>query len=186
MNDLKRLRAACKARLRDVEIPRPFDLDQFARNVQSHRNRPLFILPLQKPASDNSPYGTWWATKNGDFIFHEPETTELHRTQIVLHELAHMLLGHSAALVMDQGVSREGLPDIDPEIVESMMRDPQIVESLLHRHDYASPEEREAEMLGSLMLEEAGLARLSPAAPRDALSRLGDVLGHPRGKRGTR
>ena len=176
MNDLKRLRAACKARLRDIEIPRPFDLDVFAENVQAHRNRPLFILPSLVPASDKSPYGTWWATRGGDFIFHEPHTTPLHRAQIVLHELAHMLLGHSAAVVIDADISRSALPDLDPEVVES----------ILHRHDYDTPEEREAEMLGSLMLEEAGLTPAFPAAQGDVLSRLGDVLGHPRGKRGSR
>ncbi|WP_194904797.1 hypothetical protein [Catenulispora rubra] len=175
MNDLKRLRAACKARLRDIEIPRPFDLDEFARNVQAHRNRPLLILPAPDPTSDDMPYGSWWATDHGDFIFYEPHTTELHRTQIVLHELAHMLWGDEAAGVADSPAANTGLPDIEPAAIRTMMT----------RHNYSTPEERRAELLASLILEETGMAP-APAAEDGLAARLSDVLGNPRRKRSLR
>lgn len=175
MNDLKRLRAACKARLRDIEIPRPFDLDAFARNVQAHRARPLFILPSPLPASEKTPYGSWWAADWGDFIFHEPRTTELHRTQIVLHEVAHILWGDKPTGVLEVEVSLTALPDIDPMVVRAMM-------TRMNRHNYSTPEERRAEILASLILEQTGQAA-APTAEDGLIGRLSDVLSNPRRKR---
>lgn len=175
MRDLKRLRRACEQRLDGLPIPSPFDLDAFAANVQKQRGgRQMYILPLPIPASEVSPYGVWVATANEDFILHEPNTSPLHRAQIVLHELGHMICGHRSDDVLDLRILRLVLPSLDPDIVRTM----------LTRHDHhAQDDEQEAEMFASLVLEKAGYAP-APGMTEDAvLDRIGDALGHPMRRR---
>lgn len=163
-----------EAHLRDLVLPRPFSVPALCEAVARHRGRPLRLLPLPEPASESSPYGAWVQTGTADFILHEQDTSSTHRDQIVLHEIAHMLLGHEADAVMDAGTARRVLPDLDPAAVSLM----------LSRHAYSSAEERQAEMLASLILERSTDDLSPPAAADDVLGRLGDALRHPiRGRR---
>jgi hypothetical protein len=143
LNDQKRFRALCDAQLRELTIPDPFDLYGFCESIAKHRGRPLTLLPLPIPAGEECPFGLWIETGAGDFVLHEAGTSPLHRDQIVLHELAHMLLGHGAGTVLDGIPLSETLPDLDPAVVLRMMA----------RHTYDSVEEQEAEDLASLILE---------------------------------
>ncbi|MBQ1022739.1 hypothetical protein KBX71_33375 [Micromonospora sp. D93] len=80
----------------------------------------------------------------GDFdaIFFEQDTSPLHQLLIIGHELGHLLAGHQATEVLDADASRLLLPDLDPQLVQRS----------LGRSNYAADEEREAEMIGSLLL----------------------------------
>ncbi|MER7507975.1 hypothetical protein ABTX82_06350 [Streptomyces lavendulae] len=82
--------AAIVARL---EIPRPFQLHAFLEVVAVERGRPLIIAELQEINPD-IPCGMWMSTSEADHIFYKPAASPILRTQIVLHELAHMLLEH--------------------------------------------------------------------------------------------
>jgi hypothetical protein len=172
VSDLKRLRRACEQQLRGLRIPSPFNLEAFADEVQARRGRRrLQILPLPIPASSVSPYGVWIATRTGeDFILHEPHTTALHRAQIVLHELGHMLFDHRPDAVLDEEAIKVMLPDLDPGVVTSV----------LSRHElHGRQAEQEAEMLASVVLERAGYAPAPSLNEDDVLARIGDALGHP-------
>ncbi len=88
------------------------------------------------------PYG------DQDVIYHQPWATGLHRTQIVLHEIAHLVCGHvSHATALPKALVATGLLDqIEPGAFSHMFA----------RHDnYGDDQEREAEVLASLMLEYA-------------------------------
>jgi hypothetical protein len=130
----------------------------------------MHILPLPIPASEVSPYGVWIATHDEDFILHEPHTTPLHRVQIVLHELGHMICGHRSDDVLDVRILQLLLPDLDPAMVRSM----------LTRHDHHNRyDEQEAEMFASLVLEKSGYDPNPGLAEDGLLDRIGDALGHP-------
>lgn len=175
MRDLKQLRRACEQRLLGMPVPRPFDLDAFAAAVQEQRGgRRMYILPLPIPASEVSPYGMWIATHDEDFVFHEAHTSPLHRAQIVLHELGHMICGHRSDEPVDIPFLRQLMPDLDPAVVAST----------LTRHDHLKREdEQEAEMFGSLVLERAGYDPDPGLAADGLLDRIGDALGHPMRRR---
>lgn len=166
MNDLTRFRALCEALLRDLSIPDPFEIEAFCAEVAAHRGRPLRLLPLPLPASRDSTFGVWVQTDEADFVLHEQDTTPLHRDQIVLHEVAHMMLGHQTDVALDPGSMTEALPDLAPAVVRKM----------LSRDSYGTVEEEQAEWLGTLILERG------TRKPRSDgwLSRLGDALQHPR------
>jgi len=151
----RQLRRAGEELLRELDIPPPFTVAAVCAAVQRVRRRPLKVLPLPVPASDGAPYGVWVETAEADFILHEAATSPAHRDQIVMHEIAHILLGHGARTGHDPAAA-----------------------AVLDRHGYTPAEERHAEVLASLILECAD--ELSPLArPRGLLARIGDALRHP-------
>lgn len=76
-----------------LQLPRPFELHSFLEAVSAERGRPLIIAEL-KEINPLIPCGMWMSTSEADHILYKPAASPILRTQIVLHELAHMLLNH--------------------------------------------------------------------------------------------
>lgn len=159
-----RLRRRCEERLAGIALPEPFDIDAFAAVVAGHRGRPLTLRPMPG-LGHGAPCGLWIAVAGADYVFYDPGTSRLHAEHIVLHELAHMLSGHRVGLDVSGGALDRLVPDLDK----------QTVERILGRVSYTTAQEREAEMLASLIRSRAS----GSAPPRTAggtLGRLADVL----------
>ena len=150
------LRRRCEARLRNITIPNPFDLDAFCAEVEARRGRPLIRRPVPGLSAD-APCGLWVGTATADHVFYDPGTSPLHAEHIVLHEIAHILCGHSGG---DAALARL-FPDLDPAAVTRV----------LGRVSYPTEQEREAEMMASL------IRGRSARPPRTTLGRVADVLG---------
>ena len=150
------LRRRSEKRLRGIRIPNPFDLDAFCAEVSARRGRPL-IRESVPGLSAEAPCGLWIGTDRADYVFYDPGTSPLHAEHIVLHELAHILCGHSGG---DAAMSRL-FPDLDPAAVGRV----------LGRVSYTSEQEREAEMMASL------IRGRSARPPRTTLGRVADALG---------
>jgi hypothetical protein len=144
MNLLRRnrVRRRCRAWLRELTLPEPFDLTELCRSVSISRGRPLHVRGIPGPASRGRPCGIWIATDDDDWIFVDQQTSPLHRQHIVLHELAHMLCGHAAGDLPENDMLRRLFPDLSPAMVRTV----------LSRTSYQSEPEREAEVLASLIL----------------------------------
>ncbi|WP_203784221.1 hypothetical protein [Paractinoplanes rishiriensis] len=153
------LRRQCERRLRGIRIPNPFDLDAFCGEVSRRRGRPLIRRPVPGLSAD-APCGLWIGTDRADHVFYDPGTSPLHAEHIVLHELAHILCGH-AGHTGAGGALAQLFPDLDPETVRRV----------LGRVSYSSAQEREAELMASLI---RGRSTRPPGTP---LGRLTDVLG---------
>lgn len=128
--------------VRDLDIPSPFSIREFAARLERQRNRPIRLRPFS--FTPGGPCGLWIGTAEADYVYYEQGTTPFHRSVIALHELAHMLLGHYG-LSAWQSLARRVAPDVSPALVSLM----------LGRSGYSSPEEREAETLASLILDRA-------------------------------
>jgi hypothetical protein len=89
--------------------------------------------------------------------FYDPGTSPLHAEHIVLHEVAHILSGHDGA--------RDGFARLVPDL------DPATVRRMLGRAGYPSAQEREAEMMASL------IRARSARPPRTTLGRVVDAFG---------
>nr|WP_296064373.1 hypothetical protein [uncultured Actinoplanes sp.] len=153
---MESLRRRCEARLRGLRIPSPFDLDAFCDEVAARRGRPL-VRQAVPGLSAEAPCGLWVGTGRADHVFYDPGTSPLHAEHIVLHELAHILSGHSGR---DAGLARL-FPDLDPATVRRV----------LGRVSYTTAQEREAEMMASLI-------RGRPAPPPGTtLGRVAGALG---------
>jgi hypothetical protein len=133
---VEKLRQRCESRLRGLDIPDPFDLDVFCAAVAERRGRPLIRRAVPGLSAD-APCGLWIGTADADHVFYDPGTSTLHAEHIVLHELAHILSGHSGA----DGPLARLFPDLDPAVIGRV----------LGRAAYSDTQEREAEMMASLI-----------------------------------
>lgn len=115
----------------------------------------------------------WIALPDHDVVYFESATSKVHREHIILHEVGHILCDHRPHSSPDVRSLQQLLPDLDPAMVSRVMG----------RSRYTEPEEREAEVMASLIIERAGGAFAStPSAgassPVDTvLSRLASALG---------
>lgn len=130
------------AMIRELDIPTPFDLGEFALRLERKRNRPIRLCPFR--SGPGVPCGAWIATAEADYVYYEQGTTRFHANLIALHEIAHILLGHDG-LPPWQHLARRVAPDVHPALVRL----------ILSRSAYVSPEERDAETLASLILDRA-------------------------------
>jgi hypothetical protein len=164
---VRRLRRRCERRLSGVPIPHPFDLTEFCARVAHLRGRRLTVQAV--PALNSAaPCGLWISMPGADYILYDPDTSRLHAEHIVLHELGHMLCGHTIAAGVRNSTIARLLPDIDPRTVARV----------LGRACYSNAQEQEAEMLASVIWARAARGPAgTPAGTRgDALGRLADVL----------
>jgi hypothetical protein len=141
--DLPSLRQRCRERLRGLPVPRPFDVRTLCERVADGRGRPIHLMAVAMPAA--GPCGLWISGERQDHIVYERSTSPMHQEHIIVHELAHLVLGHEGGA----GLSSEHLGRLFPRL------DPAMVRRALGRAAYSTDEEREAEMLASLLLEQA-------------------------------
>lgn len=162
--DIKTLRARCARRLAGLEIPDPFDIDVLCDNLAALRGRPLHVLPLPEGAPKGMPCGMWMGTGSADFVWYDASTSRAHADHIIAHELAHMLCDHFGPA--DEVLSTSLAPQIDPSTVKLM----------LGRTRYDTEQEREAELMASLLTAPAAAA---PDVEGRVLSRLHENLFAP-------
>jgi hypothetical protein len=156
--------------IRDLEIPVPFDLGLFVAWLQRRRGRGIRLCPFGSGAG--MPCGFWIGTAEADCIYYERATSAFHQTHIVMHEIAHMLLGHRGRTPAWQGVARVLAPDLDPELIRL----------ILGRGTYDAREEEEAETLASLILQQSGNPSGSVSAARYEDARVLGCLQHVWGR----
>jgi hypothetical protein len=136
-------RRRCAAIAAGLDIPRPFDLDVLLARVGASRGRKIYLHPLV--SGPGIPCGLWLGTARADHIFAEAGTSPWHRMQIAVHEVAHMLLGHSSTGDDTLRLASMLAPDVSPAVIRMF----------LGRSVFFTEEEREAETLASLILTRA-------------------------------
>jgi hypothetical protein len=137
--DVAELTARCRARLAQLDLPRPFDLAAFADRVGRDRGRPLLRIGHALPV--DGPRGLCLSTRDADYIIYEQATSPVHQEHIVLHEICHLLCGHTGRESMGDGHARLLFPSLDPAVVGRV----------LGRSSYTTDEEQEAELLASMI-----------------------------------
>ncbi|WP_025619387.1 hypothetical protein [Salinispora cortesiana] len=171
---LRQLRKRCKRVVAELNMPETFDILDLCRFLGERRGRPIHLVPIRLPV--HTVCGMWVPTDSFDAVFYEQDTSPIHQMLIIGHELGHLLAGHRPAAVLEPDASKLLLPDLDP----------QTVQRFLGRGTYAAEEEREAEMIGSLLLhrvhDSSDAAGTEPPrdSPEAALrDRLRQSLEHP-------
>ncbi|MFI9270134.1 hypothetical protein ACIGXM_05390 [Kitasatospora sp. NPDC052896] len=181
-----------------LTVPRPFDLTEFCRRIADQRGRPLHLVPVANPGEVDLPCGLWLGTDRADLVFYDAAAEPILKTQIVLHEISHMLLGH---LTPDVGLlttasDAAGTPADAPAETTAPAHDPKAalavaadrvadrelglatdqelglatdrVLALLARDGYSSRQESEAEALATLILERVTRATAPHPDARDS------------------
>lgn len=156
------LRDRCEQLLSGLDIPDIFDVRTFARSLGDSRGRRLVLRPTQNL---HGPCGLWIALDSTDVVFYETTTSPLHQTQIILHELGHLIAGHLSDRTLDEQLLHALMPSLNPAMVRRV----------LSRSGYSHAQEREAEMLATLILSRVDPATRSVTMIR-RLTRPVDVL----------
>jgi hypothetical protein len=152
-----------RARLAGVVIPRPFSIEAFRAQLAHDRGRPLHLHVLPTPSGEGEACGMWLATADADHVFHARGTSPMHELNIILHEIGHMLCDHVGY----------GPPET-PSPLFSLL-DPAMVQRVLMRTRYSTPEEEAAELMAALILEQVGWPRPSTGL-RGPTGELHDLL----------
>ncbi|MFI5932043.1 hypothetical protein [Actinoplanes sp. NPDC051494] len=165
------LRRKCEGILDDLDAGGHLDIRELCDLVSRRQGRPIHLVAESLPES--GPCGLTVRTAAFDAIFYEKDTSPLHQNHIIGHELGHLVCGHLCGPVVDAEASRVLLPNLDPGLVRAV----------LGRTNYTAVEEREAEMIASLILRRTTMhvAPPTPADPAfsDVLDRLAHTLENP-------
>jgi hypothetical protein len=138
---LATLRRECEERLVELALPDACDAATLCDYLSRQRGRPINLVPIAIQASHAC--GILVALDSCDCIFYEADTSMLHQEHIILHELGHMMWGHCGNESLDDTITGLFFPDIDPQLVRDM----------LGRSGYSDPQEQEAEMMASVLLQ---------------------------------
>lgn len=94
----------------DLALGSTFTFDGLVGAIQDRRQRTLRIVELADLGDHDGICAVWLITEREDLVLHAHSDSVLHRQQFLLHEFAHMILGHGD----DDECSTEDflLPDI--------------------------------------------------------------------------
>lgn len=118
-----------------IALPELFAMEDIVSAIEQERDTTIKVVEFPEISPEDGLFGIWLNTKFGDYVLHAPAPSELHRQQIILHELAHMILGHD--LAVGQSSASKLFPDLPEDAV---------VRILARGHD-DNQLEREAESL---------------------------------------
>ncbi|MDJ1136271.1 hypothetical protein [Streptomyces iconiensis] len=166
----RELRRRIRLRFRRLEVQPPLSVPDLCEAVAQERGREIELRPLAVPAC--GPQGLWLDLPAADVIVFQERTSRVHQDHIVLHELSHIVAGHRGCA----GV--EGLRRAFPALSDAAIR------RVLQRHSYSGAEEREAEMIATIIGEWASVLDeiVPPGRCGDrAGARVRGILGDHRG-----
>jgi hypothetical protein len=142
--------------VKGLDLPTPFSAYAFSECLARQRGRRMYIHPLPYGwAGEGTPCGIWMATDVADHVFFEAQTSSFHQEHIILHELGHMICGHAIPLLADELNDGLDLGTVDQTVIRRA----------LLRTSYHTEQEREAELLAT-MLRERVARRKTPADDR--------------------
>lgn len=163
MSRIRETRRRCERLVQTLDIPKVSEIRALCEVVARRRQRPIELLPVA--FSDGSLCGLWIATDVGDYLAYEQNTSAVHQEHIVLHELGHLLCGHNE----NGSFTAELFRHFEPEVALGA----------LGRTNYSTVEEREAELVASILRRHCGLyGKATASADSDLDRRLQYMFGH--------
>lgn len=140
---LRRLEAIAS----ELDLPVPFDVAELAARIADGRGRPIELMPTTW--QPGLPCGFLVMADQADYIVYVADTAHIHREHILVHELAHLVCEHHGT---GPGQFMPHLPN-------------ELVGRVLGRTVYSEPQEEEAELLASLVLQRARRSRPGAGRP---------------------
>jgi hypothetical protein len=147
----------CQTVVDRLDLPDPFDAEGFIASLARKRGRPIELIGV--PARPDRPCGLLVTTARTDLIIYSSDTSTVHRRHILLHEAAHLVCEHDAAGPGPDGGVGAGIGALLPHLSPSLIR------SVLGRTVYTEPQEREAELIATMIHHRVARGRPSPTRP---------------------
>lgn len=155
------------ATLTRMNLPPVVTRDALVASVAQRRGRPIRLVPVSRRVIPGNHYGMWLARVSDDVIVYTEDTSDVHATHIVCHELAHMELGHDRASVGDTELGPGRLHDLEPAVGSSR------IVSAFGRSNYSSRQEYDAELLATYIM--CRVSRLRTSTDERAVRILGSL-----------
>ncbi|WP_326692308.1 MULTISPECIES: hypothetical protein [unclassified Streptomyces] len=152
--------------MRRLDVQPPLSVRELCQAVAADRGRAIELRAHPLPAC--GPHGLWLKLPTVDVVLYQECTSRIHQDHILLHELGHILAGHQGRRDV------EGLRYLFPALA------PELVEQVLQRHTCVEPEEREAELIATIIGEWASVldVLVPPARTVDpSAARVRSILG---------
>lgn len=153
-SERRRIEKMCQARLTDLDLPHPLVWTDLVDRIEAQRGRPLWVAPTDRLPLEIT--GLWIGSSERDYVYYRADLVGSPRGISVGHEFCHIICKHRSADVTDQEFLRRRFPEL---------ADSGTVEHRCYRSDFASPDEREAETMASLLLTQFTRNRAVPPAP---------------------
>jgi hypothetical protein len=145
----------CQALVRELEksVGLPIPMAAFLDRLADHRGRPIELRAFNHSEVPDGICGLWIDRADRDIIGFPTEAR--HGMHIVMHEIGHMLACHRGRAAVGAPQLTQFMPDLDPAMVQAV----------LGRSVYSEVEEREAELIASLIMDRvAGTVRPADAS----------------------
>ena len=168
-------RRECSALVADLDLPDPFDLEDFCTRLGRHIGRDLVLMSHSMAIGGLC--GAWMRTAKADYVFYEEDTSQLHQQHIVFHEIGHILRAHVPGEELSKDLARTIAAGMK---VSDVFR-------VLGRDSYDEDDEFEAELIATLILRRIGrqplreLPRATDPSADDVIARITTSLS--RGER---
>ena len=141
-HELRDLRTACRRRLNalstQLRLDRLSGVEELCAFLTEQRNRPVLLEAVSLPPTIA---GVWVAIERADYIFYAHDAPRPHQEHIILHEVAHLLCGHASVPGQIELLQALLFPHLDQSIVRTA----------LGRSHYDTRQEREAELMATMM-----------------------------------
>ncbi|MHC0429454.1 regulator component [Streptomyces sp. O3] len=166
--DLERLRSACEERVAALRLPHRFNTRDLCDAVAALRGRPILLRPLSTLGAIDAPCGIRLETPEVDLLFYEEGTSTLHQNHILAHEVSHIICDHPGSL------------ELGADALAAVGFSPTLVQRMNGRTSYSTDDEREAEMMATVIRQRVYRGReLPPSEPAQGAERWEALFARP-------
>ncbi|MFD4258652.1 hypothetical protein ACFWR9_13700 [Streptomyces sp. NPDC058534] len=121
----------------ELQLPHVTNIRDLSDEVSRRTGRKVVLEPREQAPSV---CGACAVTESAVHVFYDPRTSSLHQDHIIAHEFSHLLLGHH---------EHRPVSALAPAFITSV--DAATVQMMLGRTKYHDDEERDTELLASLL-----------------------------------
>ncbi|MFD7070637.1 regulator component [Streptomyces sp. NPDC059913] len=137
--DDRRLRTACEEKVDLLNLPHRFKTRELQEAISGLRRKRIILKPLNTIGALGAPCGMRIETPAADILYYEEGTSVHHQRHILTHELCHVYCNHPGSL------------QIEVDAAQALGVNPTLVMRMSGRTGYSTADEREAEMMATVI-----------------------------------
>ncbi|MFD8607394.1 regulator component [Streptomyces sp. NPDC059631] len=149
--DESRLRKSCEEQVDLLHLPHRFSTRELREAIAALRGKPIILKPLSTLDAVEAPCGIRVETPSADLLYYEEGTSVHHQRHILTHELCHVFCDHPGSL------------QVDTDTAQALGVNPTLVMRMSGRTSYSTADEREAEMMATVIRQRIYRERESPS-----------------------
>jgi hypothetical protein len=148
--DESRLRKSCEEQVDRLHLPYRFSTRELREAITALRGKPIILKPLSTLGAIDAPCGIRLETPDVDLLYYEEGASVHHQRHILTHELCHVYCDHPGSL------------EVDADTAHALGVNPTLVMRMSGRTSYSTADEREAEMMATIIRQRIYRERESP------------------------